>query len=252
MADNNDIYLCGVESHVYRQDIYDRYRVHVNHPNIPEGAIVATIEENHLIIQQNDVKICHLFPHPKNIVNFFTTDKQNLLDMLVRGNDGRTSLIYDRACMFCNIFHLIRYSTLYLKYPKIKIWNKIPGFEQYLIDEDMYELVDSRPFGQFIEFSGNLDNVTVKLFDSDGGRICKNFYINRFNVRQFANVIHGSLGTLRENTDAAYIHHIVEACEGHIIDGYSDMHRLLEDPRYTRVFNSLYRIGSRWLSANTH
>ena len=258
---SNNIYIRGVEVCHPRIDEYSFSKVYLGDHDIPEDGIVATIEPNQMIISRraSSGQICCL--RSLGSANYFNLGLEELRQCL-----GQVGLLSDCdiwqsmfASSFYPILWNIRCATLYLKHEKIQIWNQVAELTDYLVDSDMYDLVDREPTGRSIVFSGSIDNLTVELKEPNDkkGLIRMKFHITRQNLGQVKTLFVELLAQSRPSgKEKQFVESIEAQCDTNWIAEYqrgtqhsqSGIEYLLVNPDNTDMFNTLYRIGMRWFS----
>jgi hypothetical protein len=255
MHNTNDIYIRGIRCTKPRVDVYNNFRVHIGENNIPNNSVIARVEQNQLTILESsgDKEICRLLNVDDNYYNYSSHDFKCCL----RGNENRADNFIWQNMGTCDVPHMlwcIRLSTLYLIREKIQIWNQVPELNKYLLDEDLYDLVNHKPTGRSIIFSGTKDKIEVEVSDPDDKIINMKFKIDYQSKSHLEILFKQTLASFNEKNIVADVEFV---CKNYLGANFTErgMHNissidyLLHGCR-SDIFNILYRICWRCLNTD--
>lgn len=260
MNNFNDIYITGINCTRPRIDTYGSFRVHIGENNIPKDSIIARIEYNQLTIIENSdyTEICRLQNLHSN--NLFNCNLHYFKQLLVECKKDSDNYIWKKI-KFEPISHIlwpIRYSTLYTIKEKIHIWNQIPELYRYLLDEDLYDIVNYKPAGRCIIFSGTRRIIRMEIYDPQKDLINMRFIFNHQSKSDleilFKNILSKFRIDIMDNNNNL-IENVENLCKNNLncefrkkgMHNQSGIEYLLFGPE-SDIFNCLYRIGMRYIN----
>lgn len=237
--DVEQFYTLGIVSSQPRIDVYGNTMIHIgSYPKLDSYFLIP--KGDYLSIAKSD-----------NSGEFYCTNSTNNLILLPPSEL--------KACWKCdsNSLHwLMKYASLYRTTKKFDLVCRNQDFNKYLVDKDLYNVVEAPTTGKQIIISGTDDNITFRINDE--------FYeINNMtfnlNPSTFPRVIDLLTHYIASNTST--VDDLIERVEVLCMSGLCTDFRPKTDNSVSGIrhfmtnelglFNAFYRILSRWINTST-